>query len=86
MAAIYDHMQLGKTWNIPRKHINAVTVVAACDNCGDPSHPTPSLGAVKEGAVVGTKVSLWHQLIQNSTNRLIVKRTKLDPYQFTLVP
>ena len=35
--AIYNHLQLGKKWNFPGKHVNAITV-PKCDNCGNPNH------------------------------------------------
>ncbi len=35
-VAIYDHLQLGKKWNLPGKHVNNVAIVPKCDNCGDP--------------------------------------------------
>ena len=34
---IYDHLQLGKKWNILGKHVNAA-LVPKCDNCGDHNH------------------------------------------------
>ena len=36
-VTIYDHLQLGKKWNIPGKHVNAA-LVPKCDNCGDHNH------------------------------------------------
>ena len=38
--AIYDHLQLGKKWNLPRKQFNAV-LVPKSDNCGDSNHLSP---------------------------------------------
>ena len=39
-VTIYDHLHLGKKWNLPNKHANA-TIVPKCDNCGDPGHLSP---------------------------------------------
>jgi hypothetical protein len=40
-VAIYDHLQLGKKWDLPGKHVNNAVIVPKCDNCGDPNHPSP---------------------------------------------
>jgi hypothetical protein len=40
-VAIYDHLQLGKKWNLPGKHVNNAVIVPKCDNCGDPNHLSP---------------------------------------------
>ncbi len=40
-VAIYDHLQLGKKWNFPGKHVNNAVIVPKCDNCGDPNHLSP---------------------------------------------
>jgi hypothetical protein len=40
-VAIYDHLQLGKKWNLPGKHVNNAVIVSKCDNCGDPNHLSP---------------------------------------------
>jgi hypothetical protein len=37
-VAIYDHLQLGKKWNLPGKHVNNAVIVPKCDNCGNPNH------------------------------------------------
>ncbi len=39
--AIYDHLQLGKKWNLPGKHANNAVIVPKCDNCGYPNHLSP---------------------------------------------
>ena len=40
-VAIYDHLQLGKKWNLPGKHVNNAVIVPKCDNCGSPNHLAP---------------------------------------------
>jgi len=40
-VAIYDHLQLGKKWNLPGKHVNNAVIVPKCDNCGNPNHLSP---------------------------------------------
>ena len=40
-VTIYDHLQLGKKWNLPGKHANNSVIVSKCDNCGHPSHLAP---------------------------------------------
>ena len=40
-VAIYDHLQLGKKWNLPGKHSKNAVVVPKCDNCGNPNHLAP---------------------------------------------
>ncbi len=40
-VAIYDHLQLGKKWNLPGKHANNAVIVPKCDNCGNPNHCSP---------------------------------------------
>ncbi len=40
-VVIYDHLQLGKKWNLPGKHMNNAVIVPKCDNCGDPNHLSP---------------------------------------------
>ncbi len=40
-VAIYDHLQLGKKWNLPGKHVNNAVIVPKCDNCGDSNHFSP---------------------------------------------
>jgi hypothetical protein len=39
-VTIYDHLHLGKKWDLPGKHVNAA-IVPKCDNCGDPNHLSP---------------------------------------------
>ena len=39
--AIYDHLQVGKKWNLPSKHANNAVIVPKCNNCGDPNHLSP---------------------------------------------
>jgi hypothetical protein len=40
-VAIYDHLQLGKKWNHPGKHVINVVIVPECDNCSNPNHLSP---------------------------------------------
>ncbi len=40
-VVIYDHLQLGKKWNLPGKHVNNAIIVPKCDNCGNPNHLSP---------------------------------------------
>ncbi len=40
-VAIYDHLHLGKKWNLPGKHVNNAVIVPKCDNCGSPDHLAP---------------------------------------------
>ncbi len=40
-VALYDHLQLGKKWNLPGKHVNNAVIVPKCDNCSDPNHLSP---------------------------------------------
>ena len=40
-VAIYDHLQLGKKWNLPGKQLLNAVYVNKCDNCGDPNHFSP---------------------------------------------
>ncbi len=40
-VVIYDHLQLGKKWNLSGKHVNNAVIVPKCDNCGNPSHFSP---------------------------------------------
>ncbi len=35
-VGIYDHLQLGKKWNLPGKHVNNAVIVPKCDNCDIP--------------------------------------------------
>ncbi len=37
----YDHLQLGKKWNLHGKHVNNAVIVPKCDNCGNPNHFSP---------------------------------------------
>ena len=39
--AIYDHLNLGKAWNLPGKHGHNAVVVNKCDNCGALDHLSP---------------------------------------------
>ncbi len=39
--AIYDHLQLGKKWNLPGKHVNNAVIVPKRANCGNPNHFSP---------------------------------------------
>jgi hypothetical protein len=40
-VAIYDHLQLGKKWNLPGKHVHNAAIAPKCDNCGNPNHLSP---------------------------------------------
>ncbi len=40
-VAIYNHLQLGKKWNLPGKHVNNAGILLKCDNCGNPNHFSP---------------------------------------------
>jgi hypothetical protein len=40
-VSIYDHLQLGKKWNLPGKHANNAVIVPTCDNCDNPNHLSP---------------------------------------------
>jgi hypothetical protein len=40
-VGIYDHLQLGKKWNLPGKHVINAVIVPKCDNCCDPNHLSP---------------------------------------------
>jgi hypothetical protein len=40
-VAIYDHLQLGKKWNLPGRHVNNAVIVPKCDNCGNLIHFSP---------------------------------------------
>jgi hypothetical protein len=40
-VAMYDHLQLGKKWNLPDKHVNNAVIVPKCDNCGNLNHLSP---------------------------------------------
>jgi hypothetical protein len=40
-VAIYDHLQLGKKWNLPGKHVNNAVFGPKCDNCGNPNYLFP---------------------------------------------
>jgi hypothetical protein len=40
-VAIYDHLQHGKKWNLPGKHVNNAVIVPKYDNCGDINHFSP---------------------------------------------
>ena len=39
--AFYDHLNLGKAWNLPGKHGHNAVVVNKCDNCGALDHLSP---------------------------------------------
>ncbi len=40
-VVIYDHLQLGKKWNLPGKHVINAVIVPKCGNCGSPNHLAP---------------------------------------------
>jgi hypothetical protein len=47
-VAIYDHLQLGKKWNLLGKHVNNAVIVPKCDNCGSPNHLAPNCPKLRD--------------------------------------